>query len=83
MFRWKALLYKMLCIMLSSLLFSSGARLYECNLLCKYLMAANLCCGGWHESYGMIESVKVGFRYIWKVHIWSVLLMVTSMNKVC
>ena len=36
---------------------------YVDNRLVKYLTAANLCSGGWHESFGVIITVAVGFLY--------------------
>ena len=32
--------------------------------LVKYLIAASLCSEGWHESFGIMVSVAVGFLYI-------------------
>ena len=48
------------------------------SLLCKYLMAACLCWGGWFEVYGMMLSVKVGFLYMEVVHLVGVLWIVMS-----
>ena len=33
-------------------------------LFVKYLMAANFCSVGWHESFGMMMSEVVFFLYI-------------------
>ena len=48
------------------------------SLLCRYLMAACLCCGGWFEEYGMMLSVKEGFLYMENVHFAVFLWMVMS-----
>jgi len=61
----KILLYKMLWIMFSSVLYSSSCKLYVFSLLYKNPIAAYLCRAGWFEVYGMMVSVNVGFC-IWK-----------------
>jgi len=55
------LLFRICSIVLCSFSKFSGASWYETILLCKYLIAANLCPLGWNESLGMITSVDVGF----------------------
>ena len=61
---WKALFYRILCIMFYSCRYSSWSRLYESSLLKRNLTAAYLCCAVWLEVYGMMESVNVGFLYM-------------------
>ena len=74
----KALLYMMVQNVSSSDRYSSSSRLYEFNLLYRNLMAANLCCEGCLEKYGMMVSVKVAFLYMKVFHPLGVLCMVTS-----
>ena len=57
----KALLYRMLWMMMSSRSCSSFCRLYVLSLWYRNLIAAYLCCVGWMDVYGMMVSVKVGF----------------------
>ena len=60
----KALLYMMLWIMFSSVLYSSSCRLYVFSLLYRNLIAAYLCWAGWFEVYGVnwIETSNHCFR---------------------
>ena len=44
----------------------------------KYLSAANLCSGRWHESFGMIISVAVGFIFMMNILLLSSLEMLLS-----
>ena len=55
-----------------------GFKLYVVILLERYLIAANLCSRGLHESLGMIVFVAVGFLYISRKRLLSFLVMVTS-----
>jgi len=56
------LLFCKICLMVF-LSFSLLAELsqYVFILLVKYLTAASLCSVRWHESYGILQSVVVGF----------------------
>jgi hypothetical protein len=58
---WNALLYNMFRMMYSSFLSSIFYRIYAFRRLCTDLIAAYVCCVGWLEVKGMIESVYVGF----------------------
>jgi hypothetical protein len=42
------------------------------------LIAASLCSVGWHDSYGMIKSVVVGFLYILNLNALSTVSIVMS-----
>jgi len=74
----KVLLYKMLWIMFSSVLYSSSCKLFVFSLLYKNLIAAYLSWAGWFEVYGMMVSVNVGFLYMDIFQFWGVLWIVTS-----
>jgi hypothetical protein len=58
----KLLLYKMLRIMFSSVLYLPSYKLCF-SLLYRNLIAAYLCWAEWFEVYGMMVSVNVGFLY--------------------
>jgi hypothetical protein len=46
------------------------------------MIAANLCSRGWHESLGIMVSVKDGFLYISKYRLLSFLVTVTSKKSI-
>jgi hypothetical protein len=58
------LLFKICCTVFSCFCQLLGVKLYILSLLWKYLIATALCSPGWHESFGIIVSVVVGFLYI-------------------
>jgi hypothetical protein len=60
----KELLCSMLWIMFYSCMLFSLFNCYVLSLLYKNLTAADLCCGGWFDVYGMMVSVNVGFLKI-------------------
>ena len=66
----KVLLYKMLWIMFSSVLYSSSCKLYVFSLLYRNLNAEYLCWAGWFEVQGMMVSVNVGFLYMDIFQFW-------------
>jgi hypothetical protein len=54
------------------------SRLYVSRLLVRNLIAAALCSGGWHESFGIILSVVGGFLWMLKDKRLSILVMEMS-----
>jgi hypothetical protein len=64
---WNLLLCKMLFIVLCSSVLASLFKLYVCRRLYRKRIAACLCSDGWQESLGIIVSVNVGLRKIWKL----------------
>jgi hypothetical protein len=60
-----ALLNNVSCLIFSSFVFASFVIYYYiCILFIKELMLATLCLYGWHESFGILVSVCVGFLCI-------------------
>jgi len=55
---------RMLWTICSSRSYSPVGKSYVFSLLCKNLIAANLCWVGWLDMYGMIVPVNVGFLYM-------------------
>ena len=54
---WYALLCRMFCMVFTCCWNSLSCRSYVFSRLCKNLIAAYLCCGGWLELYGNVVSV--------------------------